>query len=253
MALNASQLAQFRDQGYLILPHYVSEAARAAILHDAQTQLANAVEPIEYEADVGYDGAPKSRDAVGGQTARRLLKAYNRGDALRNWASDADLITSLGQIFDEDVVLTLAHHNCVMTKHPHFGTATGWHRDIRYWSFPRNELVSVWLALGPETRDNGALRFIPGSHRVQLQAHQLDELDFLRPDEPDNQALVAGGQQVELASGDVVLFHSGLFHAAGRNDGDATKFSVVFAYRGASNPPKPGTRSASAGEVTLGR
>jgi phytanoyl-CoA hydroxylase len=49
----------------------------------------------------------------------------------------------------------------------------------------------------------------------------------------------------------VVLFHSKLFHAAGRNDSDRMKASVVFAYRGASNPPVQGTRSAAAGEVAL--
>ncbi|AKM32208.1 phytanoyl-CoA dioxygenase [Pandoraea faecigallinarum] len=252
MALTASQLETFRNDGYLILPRYVAQADCEAILADARTQLAAATPPLEFEADVGYEGAPRSRDAVGGQTVRRLLKAYDRGEALRRWATRRDLIESLAQIFGEDVVLTLAHHNCVMTKHPHFGTATGWHRDIRYWSFPDNSLVSVWLALGPETRANGALRFIPGSHREHLEPHQLDSLDFLRPDEPDNQTLVARGKQVELAQGDVVLFHSGLFHAAGRNEGDATKFSVVFAYRGKSNPPTPGSRSASAGEVDLG-
>lgn len=252
MALTASQLETFRNDGYLILPRYVAQADCEAILADARAQLAAATPPLEFEADVGYEGAPQSREAEGGQTVRRLLKAYDRGDALRRWATRPDLVESLAQIFGEDVVLTLAHHNCVMTKHPHFGTATGWHRDIRYWSFPQNSLISVWLALGPETRDNGALRFIPGSHREQLKSHQLDSLDFLRPDEPDNQPLVARGQQVELGQGDVVLFHSGLFHAAGRNEGDTTKFSVVFAYRGESNPPTPGTRSASAGEVALG-
>jgi phytanoyl-CoA hydroxylase len=179
MALTASQLETFREDGYLILPRYVSQADCEAILADARAQLAAATLPLEFEADVGYAGAPTSREAEGGQTVRRLLKAYDRGDALRGWATRPDLIESLAQIFGEDVVLTLAHHNCVMTKHPHFGTATGWHRDIRYWSFPQNSLISVWLALGPETKANGALRFIPGSHREQLGAHQLDALDFV--------------------------------------------------------------------------
>ncbi|GAB3628764.1 phytanoyl-CoA dioxygenase [Pandoraea terrae] len=252
MALTAGQLAEFHDKGFLILPHYVPAQRREAILADAKRQLKEASGPIEFEADVGYAGAPTSREAEGGHTVRRLLKAYDRGEALRNWATHPDLVTSLAQIFGEDVVLTLAHHNCVMTKHPAFGTATGWHRDIRYWSFPRNELVSVWLALGPETRANGALRFIPGSHREAIGPHQLDSLDFLRPEVPENQPLVERGIQVELAAGDVVLFHSGLFHAAGPNHGTEPKFSVVFAYRGASNPPTPGTRSASAGEAELG-
>jgi len=47
-----------------------------------------------------------------------------------------------------------------------------------------------------------------------------------------NQALFAQGMSLQLEQGDVVLFHSGLFHAAGRNDSDTVKASVVFAYHG---------------------
>ena len=145
--------------------------------------------------------------------------------------------------------MTLAHHNCVMTKHPDFGTATGWHRDIRYWSFARSELISAWLALGPENAANGGLKFIPGSHRLPIEPARLDALDFLRPELPQNQALFAQGVAPELQAGDLVLFHSGLFHAAGRNGSEAIKMSVVFAYRGVSNPPQADSRSATAGEV----
>ncbi|HEX7646195.1 MAG TPA: phytanoyl-CoA dioxygenase family protein, partial [Noviherbaspirillum sp.] len=150
------------------------------------------------------------------------------------------------------VRLVLAHHNCVMTKHPHYGTATGWHRDIRYWSFARNDLVTVWLAIGRETASNGALHVIPGSHRLDIGRHQLDELDFLRPDAPDNQPLFAQGVPVELQPGDVLFFHSGLFHAAGRNDSEAVKMSVAFAYRGENNVPGAGSRSEAGGDVVLG-
>jgi len=64
--------------------------------------------------------------------------------------------------FGERVLMSRAHHNCLMTKHPLYGSLTGWHRDIRFWSFEREDLVSVWLALGDETVDNGRC----GSYRV---------------------------------------------------------------------------------------
>jgi phytanoyl-CoA hydroxylase len=138
-----------------------------------------------------------------------------------------------------------------MTKHTDYGTATGWHRDIRYWSFTRPDLISVWLALGEENAGNGALKFIPGSHRMPIAPEQMDALDFLRPELPQNQELFALGVTPELARGDVVLFHSKLFHAANRNSSERMKASVVFAYHGKSNPPVPGTRSAASGEVEL--
>jgi phytanoyl-CoA hydroxylase len=251
MSLSASQIAEFEENGYLIIKQLVSPADCERMLAVTQQQLQHPVEPLEYEADVGYPGAPTSRDAVGGKTIRRLRGAYHRDTSYQAWAEDPAQVERMQQLLGEKVALSLAHHNCVMTKHPHFGTATGWHRDIRYWSFTRSDLVCVWLALAPETAENGGLKFIPGSHKLQLQPEQMDEKDFLRPDVAANQPIFARGKQVELEKGDVVFFHSRLFHAAGRNDTETVKTSVVFAYRGISNLPIPGSRSAAAGEVLL--
>jgi phytanoyl-CoA hydroxylase len=249
--LSSAQVDSFRRQGYLLIEGMVAPALRERMMAVTQDHLRRAVAPLEYEAEVGYEGAPASLDAEGGRTARRLRAAWQRDPAYREWASSPALVAMLHQLFGEPVCLTLAHHNCVMTKHPNFGTATGWHRDIRYWRFARNDLISVWLALGAETPENGALKFIPGSHLLQLPPEQMDELDFLRPEVPANQALFAQGVELALAPGDVVLFHSGLFHAAGRNDSDQVKCSAVFAYHGLSNPPEPGTRSAAAEDIRL--
>jgi phytanoyl-CoA hydroxylase len=252
MSLLPQQIDQFRHDGYVVLPARVARARCEEMLGVTLDHLERAVPPIEFEAEVGYPGAPASLDAPGGRTARRLRAAHGRAACFRNWAGEPALVSELAQLLGEDIILSLAHHNCVMTKHPHYGTATGWHRDIRYWSYGRNNLISSWLALGDESPENGALRFIPGSHHLNIEPGQLDDLDFLRPEVPANQALFARGVTPSLEQGDVVLFHSGLFHSAGRNETDRMKASVVFAYRGKSNPPLPGTRSAAAGEVELG-
>jgi len=249
--LSPLQTEQFDHDGYLVLKGMVTPTACDLMLSVAHEHLRTAVAPIEYEADVGYAGAPASRDAPGGKTARRLRDAWHRHACFRLWAEDRRLTSILRALFGEPVCITLAHHNCVMTKHPDFGTATGWHRDIRYWSFDKPDLVSVWLALGPENAHNGGLKVIAGSHRFEIGRHQLDDLDFLRPDVADNQPLFARGVSLDLDKGDVVLFHSGLFHAAGRNDSSAVKTSVVFAYHGASNAPVAGSKSALAGSVAL--
>lgn len=249
--LSPAQVRQFRQEGFLVLPGMVAPDACAHIRDVVQDHLRRAVPPLEYEAEVGYPGAPSSLDAPGGRTVRRLQGAYQRDDALRAWAEDPRLVSSMEQLTEEPAVLTLAHHNCVMTKHPRYGTATGWHRDIRYWRFARNELVTAWLALGEERADNGALKVIPGSHRFDIKPEQLDALDFLRPDVPENAALFAQGITPALHAGDVMLFHSGLFHAAGPNMTDEVKMSVVFAYRGSSNLPLTGSRSADGGDVAL--
>ncbi len=250
--LSELQIEQFHQDGYLIFRQRVPAAACDEMLEMTQAQLRQAIPPVEYEAELGYAGAPASLDAPGGRTVRRLRGAHARHVCFRQWAEDATVVAQLEQLFGEPVCLTLAHHNCVMTKHPNFGTATGWHRDIRYWSFAKPELISVWLALGPEHEANGGLQVIPASHRMQIPRERLDGLEFLRPDVEENQALFAQGRALELQKGDVLFFHSLLFHAAGRNNSAEVKNSVVFAYHGASNQPLAGSRSAMAGSLPLG-
>jgi phytanoyl-CoA hydroxylase len=249
--LSAEQIAQFQRDGYLVFRNMLAPAACEQMLTVARRQLQQAQQPLEYEAELGYAGAPESLEAEGGRTVRRLRGAYHRDPVFRAWARDPRVLTKLRQLFEEPVCLTLAHHNCVMTKHPRYGTATGWHRDIRYWSFMQSNLICVWLALGDEVESNGSLKFIPGSHRLQIAPDRLDELLFLRPEHPDNEALFAQGRAVDLHQGDVVFFHSLLFHAAGVNRSEQVKTSVAFAYHGCSNQPLPDTRSSASGDVRV--
>jgi phytanoyl-CoA hydroxylase len=153
--------------------------------------------------------------------------------------------------FGESVLMSRVHHNCVMTKHPRYGSLTNWHRDIRYWSFEREDLVSVWFALGAEGIENGALWFVPGSHRMRFAADRFDAAKFFRTDRADNAEVIRSTESPRLAAGDAVYFHCNTLHSAGRNRSDAVKFSLVYTYHGRSNAPKTGTRSASKAEVEL--
>ena len=249
--LSATQVDEFHEEGFVVLRAVVPASVCAVMQSIADAHLEAAVEPVEFEAEVGYPGAPASLSAPGGRTVRRLRGAYRRHRCFSAWAEDPGVVGAVRQLLGEPVCLTLAHHNAIMTKHPDFGSATGWHRDMRYWCFERPELVCVWLALGPETPGNGGLAFISQSHRLQVVPQQMDRLDFLRPELPQNQALMATATPVELAAGDVVLFHSRLFHAASKNTTDAIKCSIAFAYHGESNTALAGSKSAVAGSIAL--
>jgi phytanoyl-CoA hydroxylase len=249
----AAQAARFAEDGYLVLPGFARESVCAAVTADVAASLHPVLAPAEFEADVGYPGAPASRGVPGGDTPRRLLNAYSRFPALRPVVTSVALGRTLGALLGTSrVLLSQCHHNCVMTKAPNFSSVTLWHQDIRYWSFERPELVSLWMALGEETADNGALQVIAGTHRQAFTADRLDEVKFLRPELPENQALIQQARTVELTRGDALLFHARLFHAAGRNLTDRVKLSCVFTFHAADNQPLPGTRSAQYQGIPVG-
>jgi len=248
----SAQIAKLRDQGYVVIPRFVPRHELVALNEVAAAQLAARTEPLEFEADLKYPGAPSSRLDAGGETVRRLLDAYARDAQFARWGVAPALREWMEAYFGESVLMSRAHHNCLMTKHPLYGSLTGWHRDIRYWSFAREDLVSVWIALGEEEVDNGALWLVPKSHRMSFGAERYDEAKFFRVDRADNAAIIHTAVSPRLAPGDAVLFHCNTLHSAGKNRSSAVKFSLVFTYRGRSNPPLAGTRSASMAEIELG-
>jgi phytanoyl-CoA hydroxylase len=245
------QVRELRETGYVIVPGLVSPAQCDAMRQVARAQLLLAEAPVEFEADLQYPGAPNSKDAPGGHTVRRLLDAYARDPLFRDWSVSPEVRGWMEVYFGETPYLSRAHHNCVMTKHPAYGSLTGWHRDVRYWGFERDDLVSAWVALGDETVENGALWFVPKSHTLPFTSERFDDAKFFRSDIPENEALIRTAVSPKLNAGDVVFFHCNTLHSAGKNLTDAVKFSLVYTYRGASNAPLPGTRSASKPEVPL--
>jgi phytanoyl-CoA hydroxylase len=247
----AAQIDQLHERGYVLIPRFVPADELRALNEAAGVQLAARAPPIEFEADLRYPGAPSSRSAAGGGTVRRLLDACARDPVFARCGTAHALRDWMEAYFGESVLMSRAHHNCLMTKHPQYGSMTSWHRDIRYWSFEREDLVSVWFALGEETADNGALWFVPQSHRMAFDADRFDEAKFFRADRAENAEIIRTAESPRLAPGDAVLFHCNTLHSAGRNFSNAVKFSLVYTYHGLSNPPKQDTRSSAKPEIPL--
>lgn len=242
----------FERDGFFVARGMI-DAERCRALRDAAVSALEPLQgPAEFEADVGYPGAPASRSVTGGETTRRLLHVYSRDDIFGGWATDAIVRGRLSELTGaKRIWMSQSHHNCVMTKYPGYSSRTSWHQDVRYWSFDRPELISVWLALGPERMENGALLVLPGSHRLELDRGRLDQHLFLRTELDENRALLDSAITIELEPGDVLFFHCRLFHAAGMNRAEAVKLSLVHTYHFDDNTPIPGTRSAQYPSIPL--
>lgn len=248
---SASEVAQFQSDGYFVCRSLVPSRYVEKILQIAQRDTAGELGDIEYEADVQYPGSPESRQATGGRTIRRLRQAFSRDPVFSQLVKEPFLLKRLQQLLGPQVVMPLAHHNCVMTKHPEFSSDTGWHQDIRFWSFQDSNLVNIWVALGEESPTNGCLKLLPGSHAQTFQKHQLDDGLFFRTDLEENQSLLRREVTAELNAGDVLFFHARCFHSATRNFSSNTKYSAVFTFRALQNFPLPGSRSSQLPELLL--
>jgi len=259
MRLSDEQLQQFHQNGFIVLRNFLSQERCDAILDVAKAHLEHKIEPIETE--IGYDERSKeyrtdvvdytSKSNEENMIIRRLRQVYNRDILFKEWMEDVNMRPVLQQILDDKVVITTAHHNSIMTKMPHYSRATAWHQDRRYWRYSDDNLVSVWLALDDEYRDNGVLEFLPGSHLIRFKPEQFDEKEYFREDTSENIALISQKASTTLKKGDVIIFHSLLLHRANKNSTDKAKISFVYTVKGERTNAVEGTRSSEYPEIKL--
>jgi len=261
MYLSAEQLNSFQTNGFLILRNFVNLAQCEAILDVAKVHLKHLIEPLETEVEYGKKSKIyrtevsdyRSNEVKKNVTVRRLRQVYHRDILFKNWMEDEHIRPILEQVLGDQVTLTLAHHNSIMTKMPYTSTQTEWHQDRRYWRYSDDNLISVWLALGEEYEENGVLEFIPKSHLMKFEDEQFDEKEYFHDKSSLNVSLIETKVSSRLKQGDVVLFHSKLLHRANENRSENAKISFVYTVKGASTKATKGTRSSSYPEILLER
>ncbi len=243
MELTKKQLIEFNKNGFLVLKNFANKTLCDEILEKAKVHLEKKQAPIETEQE--YMNLNESNITV-----RRLRQVYDREDIFKKWMTNKNIRPILKQILNDTPVLTLAHHNSIMTKLPHDSTRTFWHQDRRYWNFENDNLVSVWLALGNEYLENGLLEFVPGSHKINFSKNRFDNNSNFLDENEENIELIHKRVCTSLEKGDVVLFHCKTLHHANKNNTDKVKISFVYTVRAESNTPIKNTRS-DAKEIIL--
>ena len=73
------------------------------------------------------------------------------------------LLRGVRDLIGDDVVAWATHYFC---KLPGDGKAVSFHQDASYWGPTPAKTVTVWLALDDTDEENGAMKFLPGSHKV---------------------------------------------------------------------------------------
>ncbi len=257
MILTPFQFQEFRENGFLILRNFLEVEKCEAILDVAKAHLKHRIEPIETELGYNSKSLEYRRDVTDYSSTkkesqvRRLRQVYDRDILFKEWMENEKIRLILKQVLDDEVVITTAHHNSIMTKMPSPYSETAWHQDRRYWSYTDDNLVSVWLALGEENAQNGVLEFIPKSHTMQFLPEQFGDKEYFLEDSPLNMSLIETKVSSNLEAGDVVLFHCKLLHRANNNSTQKPKISFVYTVKGKKTEAIEGSRSAQYREILL--
>ena len=148
------------------------------------------------------------------------------------WLDDPDLDAFVrespagriaGELMGASTVSFFFDH--LLVKEPGTDNPTPWHQDLPYWPVVGDQICSLWFALDDVDDDNGAVRYVAGSHRDTqwYRAQSFGGSDKYSDDsmppapDPDRDPGAHRVVSFALAPGDVVVHHVMTLHGARGN------------------------------------
>ncbi len=210
LILSDDDLRRFDTEGWLFFPETFSREEVAVLRDAADTVYAMDREEVVREKD--------------GKTARTAFAAHLYNEAFRRLGRHPRLVGPVRQILGGDVYM---HQYKVNAKAAFNGDVWQWHQDYGTWSrddlMPEARAMNIAVFLDDVTEFNGALMFIPRSHKqgVIEAGHDLQTTSYplWTIDEDTITRLVAEGGLIapKGKAGSVIMFHSNLVHGSPSN------------------------------------
>jgi phytanoyl-CoA hydroxylase len=231
--VTAEQIANFHEQGYLVVHQAFSPAEVQGAL-DGLLYLLSGQHPtytgVMYEkkakgVDVAGLGVEARQDYV-----RKFMWFVEYEARLKAIAYHPELLRVTSQLINAEPVL---YQDMALLKPPRIGREKPWHQDHAYFDLPLTAtVVGVWIALDEATVENGCMVIYPGSHRQGPVVH-FQRRDWQICDTHDRHD---GARAVPLKPGGALFFHSLLHHGTPANSSTQRRRAIQFHYAPANAP-----------------
>lgn len=122
-------------------------------------------------------------------------------------------------------------HDQLFCKPPKQGGVVAWHQDYSYWTRTQPEAhLTCWIGLDDATEENGALMYIPGSHRWNLLpiTGLAGDMDAIMSVLIDEQKAQFKPVTIELKKGECSFHHSMVVHGSGVNRSERPRRATVI-------------------------
>jgi phytanoyl-CoA hydroxylase len=240
MELSQEQRAQYRSDGYTVVPGMLSPAEIAKILDRARA-IAHGDFPPAARSSVMRDiHFAKGLLPLPADPERALWKIMN-GDrfdpVLAAAMHSPGILDAVAGLLGEDL---LAFLFMVIYKPPNVPDSVHpFHQDGLYFHFEPHDLVTgAWVALDPVSEENGTLCVVPGTHRLPIAEHEalpgINRGAFAAKGVEGSSDVLADAVTLDLAPGDGVLFHPHLYHRTGGNRSDRHRRVITIHFASAT-------------------
>jgi ectoine hydroxylase-related dioxygenase (phytanoyl-CoA dioxygenase family) len=227
---------QFWDKGYLVVRNVFSteemQVVKDVILNHAYMN--------EVSANL------KQKIETGKRPSFESIFVWNdtaRDDVFAKVTRRAAIFDRLEHFFRDRIYV---YHNKITLKYPGV-VGFRYHQDYAYWYdmgclYP--DMATVLIAVDPASRKNGCLKMLTGSHKLGRINHVFDDGVSDSGVNPERLALLEDRleeEYVELASGDIVLFHANTLHGSDDNLSEDSRIALLGCYNTKHNNPYKST------------
>lgn len=240
MMLNAQQLAQFHNQGFVILDDVFARDALNDIERAMRHLVWSFLDKAEF-AHPGIAGSVEKGDELDGGLAAleaadhayvaQLYDTMSELPALLRLHGGKDLSAVVNQLFGKDTDAPLyTYTKRLRIDPPQDDRRTyGWHQEV-FYTMPGSRFIQLWApAIHDATLANGTIEVCPGSH--------LDGIAEARWEQSPGRALQVRVVdevvkkyrpiRVEMELGQALLFSGRTIHRSGSNTSDKIRFSII--------------------------
>ncbi|MDP7192114.1 MAG: phytanoyl-CoA dioxygenase family protein [Arenicellales bacterium] len=215
--LTTSEIESYREDGLVIPRNFRLSETELECLRGAVDSVisTNPDTPTDFLFNVHLDQAPPLR--LVGHSAFSTL------------ATDDKILDMVEQLIGPDIINWATHLFC---KQATTGRAVPWHQDGQYWPIRPLRTCTAWVAIDRTTRANGALRYIPGSHKAGIYSHRTDNSPDLTLhqviDDPRFEEDKA--RYAELEPGQISLHDVHLLHGSAANQSGDRRAGFAIRY-----------------------
>jgi ectoine hydroxylase-related dioxygenase (phytanoyl-CoA dioxygenase family) len=215
LALGADQVAQFDEEGYVVVPDLLDPATVERVRAEVdryEQRMADHLASLEGgRIAIAEDGAI---------TFTTHLVA--RSDLLRDLSRHPRIVGICADLIGPDVNL---YWDQAVYKKPEKPRRFPWHQDNGYAFVEPQQYLTVWVALTDATRANGCPVVAPRFHRLGTLAHTyIDPLGWECLRDPE------GAVAAEVPAGGAVVFSSLTPHLTGPNTTGAVRKAYILQY-----------------------
>ncbi|NKB69840.1 MAG: phytanoyl-CoA dioxygenase family protein [Candidatus Latescibacteria bacterium] len=200
--------------------------------------------PTEAAANRRYFDDLMERAKAAGHESYSINGWQRHCRGLYDLVHERRILDCVEDLLGPNLVNIMTHY---FSKEPGDDRQVSWHQDASYWPLTPSKTMTVWLAIDDTDVDNGAMQFVPGSHRhgqIPFERSSAAEKNVLGQSVHDHCRWGDEPVAIELKAGQVSIHSDLLLHGSGANRSGRRRCGLTLRYM----PPDVRTRSQDRAE-----